>query len=211
MLGLFIISALAGLLGASADLLLAPYVLSFDSAQTLGWITAAVGAGFLAGDAVMSVWRGAVARVRFFIACEMGVGLMSALIGWSDAAWLIGLAVFVYFLLISISDATIQTVWQTKVASNFHGRVFALRDMSAIGGIVLGLLVFAPMAERVVEPLLQANGAWANTLGRVVGTGPGRGLGFVFVAMGLLNVLVLLIGYAHPRICRLEHELPDVK
>jgi hypothetical protein len=58
LLGLFIVSALAGLFGASADMLLAPYVLSFSSAQTLGWITAAVGAGFLMGDVVMSVWRG---------------------------------------------------------------------------------------------------------------------------------------------------------
>jgi hypothetical protein len=71
--------------------------------------------------------------------------------------------------------------------------VFALREAIAVGALPLGLLLVTPLAEFVLEPRLQADGAWADTLGAVVGAGPGRGIALVFVVAGLLNLLVLAV------------------
>ncbi len=49
----------------------------------------------------------------------------------------------------------------------------------------------------------------AKSIGRVIGTGPGRGIGLMFVCMGLLTIFVTSVAYFFPRLRYLEYELPD--
>jgi hypothetical protein len=71
------------------------------------------------------------------------------------------------------------------------------------------MIAAGPLADNVFEPLLAADGALAGSIGRLIGTGPGRGVAFMFILSGLLVVAVAAIGYALPRVRRLEDELPD--
>jgi len=43
----------------------------------------------------------------------------------------------------------------------------------------------------------------------VIGTGPGRGIGFMFILAGLGTMLMAGIGWLHPRVRRVEEEIPD--
>jgi len=53
-------------------------------------------------------------------------------------------------------------------------------------------------------------GALANTiLGAVLQTGPGRGIGLIFVLSGLVGIAVTLLVFANPHIRLLEDEIPD--
>jgi hypothetical protein len=52
-------------------------------------------------------------------------------------------------------------------------------------------------------------GALADTVGKVLGTGPGRGVGFMFVTLGLVAIATSLITWQFPRIRNVEDELPD--
>ena len=45
--------------------------------------------------------------------------------------------------------------------------------------------------------------------GDIIGVGPGRGMGLMFVLMGILAIVIALSAFAHPRIRRVEVELPD--
>jgi hypothetical protein len=49
----------------------------------------------------------------------------------------------------------------------------------------------------------------AGSVGRIIGVGPGRGIGLLFIVMGMLTVLVTIAGYLHPRVRLVEQELPD--
>jgi hypothetical protein len=46
-------------------------------------------------------------------------------------------------------------------------------------------------------------------IGHIIGVGPGRGIGLLFIAMGILKVVASLGGYLYPRIRLVEDELPD--
>jgi DHA3 family macrolide efflux protein-like MFS transporter len=81
--------------------------------------------------------------------------------------------------------------------------------MISLCALPLGLLITAPLAEYILEPAMQPGGALTASLGAVLGTGPGRGMASVFVLTGVFNVVALLLGYLHPRIRRVEAELPD--
>ena len=59
------------------------------------------------------------------------------------------------------------------------------------------------------EPLMADGGLLAGSLGQVIGVGPGRGMGLMFVVMGSLAVMTALSAFAYPRIRNVEVELPD--
>jgi hypothetical protein len=56
---------------------------------------------------------------------------------------------------------------------------------------------------------MQPNGAFAPLWGGLVGTGPGAGIGLIFVITGAIGALVPLIGYLVPAVRNIEEILPD--
>jgi MFS transporter, DHA3 family, macrolide efflux protein len=65
------------------------------------------------------------------------------------------------------------------------------------------------LADKVFDPLLALHGPLAGGLGRLVGVGPGRGIGLMFVIMGILTILTVAVGYFNSRLRLVEKELPD--
>lgn len=53
-------------------------------------------------------------------------------------------------------------------------------------------------------------GFLAASAGSIISAGPGRGMGLIFVLMGLLAILTALGGFAHSRLRNVERELPDM-
>jgi hypothetical protein len=74
----------------------------------------------------------------------------------------------------------------------------------------LAFLISGPLADRVFEPLMADNGALAGTfVGSILGTGPGRGIGLMFILSGLLLIVASIFAYLNPRVRNIETEIPD--
>ena len=56
---------------------------------------------------------------------------------------------------------------------------------------------------------MASNGALAGSIGQLIGVGPGRGIGLLFIVMGALTVLVTVVAYQYPPLRVVEDELPD--
>lgn len=102
-----------------------------------------------------------------------------------------------------------QAIWQRKVAPDVQGRVFSIRKMLAFSSLPMAQFMAGPLAEVVFEPALMAGGPLAGSVGTIIGVGPGRGMGFMFVLAGILLIVKTAIGIAYPRLRHLETELPD--
>src|SRR5690606_22451297 len=63
--------------------------------------------------------------------------------------------------------------------------VFAVRRMIARIATPLAYLLAGPLADDLFEPMLADGGALASTVGRVIGVGPGRGIAFLYVMLGV--------------------------
>ncbi len=61
----------------------------------------------------------------------------------------------------------------------------------------------------VVVLLLAVGGPLAGSLGRIIGVGPGRGTGLLFIVLGVLSALASGAAYLYPRVRHVEEELPD--
>ena len=90
-----------------------------------------------------------------------------------------------------------------------QGRVFATRRLIAQITGPLGMLIAGPLADRVFEPAMSANGTWAARFGWLVGTGPGAGMGLMLVFVGLLGTTAGIVGYAVRAIRNIERIMPD--
>ena len=123
---------------------------------------------------------------------------------------LVGSAQFVILFFIPISAALSQAVWQTKVAPDIQGRVFAIRAMIAYMIIPLANLVAGPLADKVFEPLMQEGGALSSTfVAGVVGVGAGRGIALIFIVSAISLWITSAYAFSNPRIRNLEEEIPD--
>ncbi len=197
------------MLGLAAEFLLTPYVLASASPAVLGLIVSASGAGLLVGGLLMSLWGGPRRLIVGILGFEVLVSLGMLLLGLATTPWLLGIMVFLYFMSIALGDGCSQTFWQRKVAPEFQGRAFALRQMITLSTVPLGVLLLAPLAEYVFEPLLAAQGAWAGSVGQIIGAGPGRGIGLIFIIAGIINLIILGVAYATPRVRLVDSEIPD--
>jgi DHA3 family macrolide efflux protein-like MFS transporter len=81
--------------------------------------------------------------------------------------------------------------------------------MIAMSSSPLASLVAGPLADYLFEPLLVVGGPLTGTIGKLIGVGPGRGIGLLFIVMGILTMLTAAVGYLYPRLRMVEEELPD--
>lgn len=191
------------------NVLLAPLILSFGSATNLGFVNMATAAGGLLGSLALSIWGGPRNRVNgvlLFILLQAPVLLLGAL---QPNVPLIAAACFLFMAFTPFVGGLSQAIWQTKVAYDIQGRVFGMRSfvLSLMGPI--GLLLAGPLVDRVYEPLMAPGGALAGTIGRVIGVGHGRGVGLLFITLGVLIMLVVIVSSLNPRLRNIESELPD--
>jgi MFS family permease len=210
LLGLLILFAIANLTMATVGVLVTPLVLSVASAGVLGSVLATGGIGTLVGGVAMSIWGGPKRRVLGVIGFLLLGSAAIVVGGLRPSVPLLFVAAFGFFFTVPVISGNTRVLWQTKVAPDVLGRVLAMSNMIATATTPLAYLVAGPLADHVFEPMLAAGGQLAGSVGLVIGVGPGRGIGLMFVLAGVLLALATIGGYLYPRIRLLEDELPDV-
>ncbi len=193
-----------------AEVLLPPLVLSFGTPAQLGLVMTVGGVGMLGGSVLMSVWGGPRALMAGMLGLLPVQAAMFLLGGVRPSVLVAAAGVFGFSFVFPIVLGCNNALWQRKTPPAFQGRVFALRDMVDSMLTPLGYVVAGPLADSVFEPLLQPGGALASSVGAVIGVGPGRGVGLLFILLGLNTLVATAVGALHPRIRQVEHELPDV-
>jgi MFS family permease len=208
--GLLLYFALVNFFLNFAAVLLGPMVLSFSTTSALGVVQTAGGVGMLVGSIAISGWGGPKRRIPAVIGFIALASFGFFLIGVKSAVWIVGLGLFIAMFSVPFASVLSQTVFQMKVAADVQGRVFAIRGMISRSMMPLAFLLAGPLADRLFGPLLREGGALAgSSLGALVGIGPGRGIGLLFMVSGLILIGASVVAFAHPRIRNLEGELPN--
>jgi MFS family permease len=208
-LGLLIFLAASNFLLGIVEILATPLVLSFASAAVLGTVLSIAGCGMLIGSLILSTWGGPQRLIKSVFGFMLLGGLSIMVAGLRPDASLFAVAAFLFFLGLPIINGSSQVILQRKVPPDLQGRVFALTGAIAGSSIPLAYLVAGPLSDRVFEPLLLPNGPLAGTIGQLVGVGRGRGIGLMFIIIGILTMLATIVAYQYPPLRLLEEELPD--
>ncbi len=191
------------------NVLLIPLVVSFSSETAAGTVFSLAGIGMLIGSLIVSAWGGPQRRIRGIVLGIIYGGVAVVISGLRPSLVLIGAGSFLLMLGVPVVNTASQVLWQTKVAPAVQGRVFALRRMIASAVSPIAILAAGPLADSVFEPLMADDGSLAGSVGKVLGTGSGRGIGLMVVLSGIGMMLLASAGWLHPRVRHLETELPD--
>jgi hypothetical protein len=194
-----------------SGVLVGPMILSFGSEVELGIAQMAGGAAMLIGGLAMGVWGNPIKRKIWGVIGAIAFsGIGYALMGLRPSIAMVAIGQFIFLFFIPVSAALSQAVWQVKVPADIQGRVFAIRSMIAWSIIPTSNLVAGPLADRVFEPMMQEGGLLFNTfVADLIGTGPGRGIGLVFITSACFLILTSAVVFTYPRVRNLEEEIPD--
>lgn len=192
------------------SVLITPLVLSFASPVILGSMISVGGFGMLIGGLVMSTWGGPKRRINGLLGSIFIGGVVLGLGGFRDSVLLISAVYFVFLFMVPIANGCSQAIWQVKTAPDVQGRVFSVRQMVAMSMSPLSYVLAGPLADKVFEPLMVVNGPLAQSVGRIIGVGPGRGIGLIFILVGMSMAIATIASYLYPRLRLLEDELPDM-
>jgi MFS family permease len=206
---LLLFFATVNLVGAMCGVAVLPMVLSFANEAAVGTVMSLVGVGGLVGGLLMTATGGPKKMVYGVLSGGAVTAVCFVIIGLRPSLWLVGAGVLLWNVMMPVMNACSNTIWRAKTPADVQGRVFAVRRMIAQFTVPIGDFSAGPLADYVFNPLLVAGGALAPTVGRVIGVGPGRGIGLMFLVFAVVPAVATLRGLLNPRIRNVETELPD--
>jgi hypothetical protein len=199
------VNMLMGFLGV----LLFPLLLSMASEAAVGGVFSSGSVGLIIGGLVMSTWGGPKRRINGVVGA-IGFGFVTLLVlGARESLFVIGGALFLLNAVVPIAQGSSQAIWLSKVEPDVQGRVFAVRRVFSAFTVPVSMFLAGPLTDYVFEPLLAADGALAGSVGRLIGTGPGRGVGFFFILLGILGIAGTIVAWSYRPLRNLEDEIPD--
>jgi len=176
----------------------------------LGSVNSAFGIGGIASGLLLGIWGGPKNRIHGVLVGWALSGLVgNVLFGLGRGLEIWAVAAFFSTFFFYINDGSLQSIWQSKVAPDVQGRVFAGRRLMAQTTVPLGMLLAGPLADFVFEPAMMPEGRLAVVFGELVGVGPGAGMALIFVLVGLLEVVACFVGFMLPSVRNIETLLPD--
>ena len=178
----------------------------------LGLIQSLLGVGGVVGGLFLSLWGGPKNRINGFLLSATASFLLGDFffaIGRSLPVWTV--AAFVTALFIPLIISCYEAIWQSSVPQDIQGRVFSAKNMIQIGSMPLGYLLAGWLADGIFEPAMAAGGSLAGTFGWLVGTGPGAGMGLMFMCTCILGTLTCLAGLFVPVVRDLEKVHPHAE
>jgi MFS family permease len=184
--------------------LFTPLVLSFASAQELGFAAGLGSIGLIVSAVLASVWGGPRRRVQGVLVCGMLLGLSLGLMGARPSLALAAAGCFAFSVFAIMVDVVASTIWQSTVPPELQGRVHGTIRTVSFSTVPLAILIGGPLVDRVLNPLFVPGGALAGTVGQVIGVGPGRGIGFLMLVAGLIPILAGITLYLMPALRELE-------
>lgn len=187
----------------TATVLVKPLMLSVASPAALGTIMSVAALGVLVGSVGVSV-LGTAARSFDRLLLLVGMsGLCVMAAGVDTRVGTIGAAVFAYSMLQPVIATGVQAMIQEHAPAHLQGRLHAFTAALTLGVMPLAVPVAGPLADYVFEPLLRSGGPLAGSIGLVIGTGPGRGIGLLLILLGAVTAaLATLTRVKLPRAAR---------
>lgn len=187
-----------------------PMILDFTTAEMLGLIVSIGGIGGVAGGLVMSIWGGPQRRGRAILAVVLLIGVGLVINGLRPSVLLVAIGTTFLLFLTPFHEGSRMALWQSKVAPDVQGRVFALNQMCISLVVMTAYMLSGPITERFFEPLLVAGGPLADTLvGLVIGTGKGRGAALFTIVLGISLMAVTAGAWFHRRLREVDQVVPD--
>lgn len=189
-----------------------PMVLAISDARTVGILESVCAIGMLVG----SIWigfrgiRGGYASVLGVAACFCGIFM--ALAGVSTNLVITGLGIFLFFLSLPFINTCADVLVRVSISNELQGRVWGMISLLTQAGTVVAYVLCGVLADYVFEPLLTKQGLLASSVGVLIGTGKGRGIGLMLIlsGIGMMVAAIFIIRNKTIKMIKVDGEVSHV-
>lgn len=192
--GLLFFSMFNNFIGGSYMALMDPYGLTLFPPEVWGPIFGLAGTGFVIGGILIAKFGLGKNPIKTLLLAVIVMGLLGAFFTIRESGILFVIGMWLYMVLIPIIESTEQTVIQRVVPFEKQGRVFGFAQALESSAAPITAFLVAPLAQFVVIPYMNSD-AGKETLGWLLGAGEVRGIGLIFLASGLIMVVVALLAF----------------
>jgi MFS transporter, DHA3 family, macrolide efflux protein len=183
---------------------------SGGSELALSSVQSAMGLGGVLGAVILTVWGGPKRQIHGFLAYA-GVSFLLGdflfAVGRETLVWTFAGFSAAFFIPFIVSAS--RAIWQAKTPPDLQGRVLSTATTLQELPTPIGFLITGPLADSIMEPAMRSGGALSSIFGGLVGTGPGSGMGLMFLFTAVGGTLVCFGGYLFPAIRNVEDDIPD--
>jgi MFS family permease len=173
--------------------LIGPMILAFSDSKTLGIVQSVSATGMLVSSLIIGIFSKTNKQVSVLFSSLAFAGLFYALFGTSTNIIFIIVAGFMFFFSLPFINTSLEVLIRKNVENKVQGRVWSIVSLISQFGMIMAFSTAGIMADKFFNPLLLNTGFLASTAGKIVGTGPGRGIGFMFFLSGLLVITMAVI------------------
>ncbi|GAA3696082.1 multidrug efflux MFS transporter Cmr [Zhihengliuella alba] len=169
--------------------LMDPYGLTLFPVEAWGIVLGVTATGFLIGGAAVARFGLGRNPIRTLLLLVAVTGVLGATFTLREWWWLFAAGIWLFMMLIPAIEAAEQTVIQKVVPYETQGRVFGFAMTFEAAAAPITAFLIAPLAEFWIIPYM-ASGEGRQTWGWLLGDGEARGIALVFLASGLVSIVL---------------------
>nr|WP_232696475.1 MFS transporter [Brevibacillus daliensis] len=170
-----------------------PMLLPFTDSKTLGTVMSVSAIGMLLGSLIIGIFS-INSKYANVLAISLGfAGMFFSLVGMTTNIYFIAGAGFLFFTALPFINTSADVMIRRRIANETQGRAWGIIGILSQLGYVAAYAIAGVLADHVFNPLLREGGMLASTVGKVIGTGEGRGIGLLIIVSGFLMVLLAFV------------------
>ena len=193
------------------QILIRPMILALSSVKTAGMMESLCAVGLLIG----SLWIGIAGIKKNYskilaVACFF-CGIFMSMIGVNENLGIIGISTFLFFSTLPFMNSCADILVRVSIPNELQGRVWGLISLITQMGTVVAYIISGVMADYVFEPMFDKNGTLVENIGIIIGTGKGRGIGFMLILSGMGMLIMAIVIWKNREISEVSEKCVDLK
>ena len=193
------------------QILIRPMILALSSVKTAGMMESLCAAGLLIG----SLWIG-IAGIKknyskILAVASFFCGIFMSMTGVNKNLAIIGISTFLFFSTLPFMNSCADVLVRVSVPNELQGRVWGLISLITQMGTVTAYIISGVMADYIFEPMFNKNGILVENIGMIIGTGKGRGIGFMLILSGIGMLIMAIVIWKNGEIREVSEKCVDLK
>ena len=169
----------------TVQILFSPLVLAFADAKTAGWVMTISSSGMLIGGLVLGIFAIKKHFHRMLCLSLFLLGFFMVGLGMKENfIWICSFG-FLLFAALPFVNTAIDYLVRININKADQGKVWGTIGIISQLGYVLAYAGMGWVADTFFKPSLTYFGWLANSVGKIIGVGGGRGYGLLFILSGI--------------------------
>lgn len=131
-------------------------------------------------------------------------GIMMVVLGATTNIPLLVGAAFIFFAALPYATTSIDVLIRRNIENDKQGRAWGLISLISQIGYIVAYIFAGIFSDYIFIPAFKEGGALAGSVGKIIGVGPGRGIGFLIMLAGLCLVITALLVFNSKQIREME-------